>query len=87
MATAALGGDVEVPTLDGAVSVTLPEATQHGTTFRLSGQGLPHVRGGDVGDEYVMVKIAVPTDLNEEERRLLQDYRQLRRRVTENVDE
>ena len=87
MATAALGGDVEVPTLDGAVSITLPEATQHGTTFRLSGQGLPHVRGGDVGDEYVMVKIVVPTDLNEEERRLLQDYRQLRRRVTENVDE
>ena len=87
IATAALGGDVEVPSLEGPVSVTLPEATQHGATFRLLGHGLPHLRGGGVGDEYVVAKITVPTDLNEEEKRLLQEYRQLRRRITENVDE
>ncbi len=87
MATAALGGNVEVPTLDGAVSVTLPEATQHGATFRLSGQGLPNLRGGGTGDEYVVVKVAVPTDLSDEEKRLLEEYRRLRRRTTDNVDE
>lgn len=87
IATAALGGDVEVPSLEGPVSVTLPESTQHGATFRLSGHGLPHLRGGSVGDEYVVVKVVVPTDLSDEEKRSLEEYRQLRRRITEHVDE
>ncbi len=87
IATAALGGDVDVPTLDGPLTVTLPQSTQHGTTFRLSGHGLPHLRGSGTGDEYVVIRVGVPTDLSDEERRLLEDYRQLRRRSTEDVDE
>ncbi len=87
MATAALGGEVEVPTLEGMMSVTLPKATQHGTTFRLSNRGLPSLRGGGVGDQYVVVKVAVPNDLTDEEKSLLEEYRQLRRRTPEDVDE
>lgn len=87
MATAALGGDLEVPALEGPVSIALPEATQHGAAFRLSGHGLPNLRGDAVGDQYVVVKVAVPTDLNHEEKRLLEEYRQLRRRTAEDVDE
>lgn len=87
IATAALGGDLEVPGLEGPVSVTLPEATQHGAAFRLSGHGLPNLRGGGLGDQYVVVKVTVPIDLNDEEKRLLEEYRKLRRRTTEDVHE
>ena len=87
IATAALGGDLDVPTLDGPLTVNLPQSTQHGTTFRLSGHGLPHLRGSGIGDEYVVIRVGVPTDLSDEERRLLEEYRQLRRRSAEDVDE
>ncbi len=87
IATAALGGDIEVPSLDGDLTVTLPEGTQHGATFRISGHGLPHVRAAGNGDQYVVIRVEVPTGLGDEEKRLLEEYRQLRRRPTEDVDE
>ena len=87
IATAALGGDVEIPSLNGPLSVIVPAGTQHGATFRLSGQGLPYLRGEATGDQYVVIKITVPTDLNDQQKGLLEEFRQLRRRSEEDVDE
>jgi molecular chaperone DnaJ len=68
---AALGDTVEVPTMDGSVAITVPAGTQYGQTFRLPGKGMPHVRGGRRGDQYVQVKVVVPRHLNEEQKALL----------------
>jgi len=68
---AALGGKVEVPTLDGKVSMTVPAGTQTGKDFRLRGKGFPSLDGGSRGDQYVKVVIETPVNLNEEQRELL----------------
>ena len=72
--TAALGGEITVPSLDGDLSVTIPPGTQNGALFRLRGQGMPAVRGGVRGDHLVTVRIAVPTKLGKRERELLEAY-------------
>lgn len=71
MVQAALGDTIEVPTLDGPVEVTIPEGTQYGQTFRLRGKGMPHVRTGRRGDQYVVVQVVVPRDLTSEQRNAL----------------
>jgi molecular chaperone DnaJ len=71
MMQAALGDRIEVPTLDGPVEVTLPPGTQYGQTFRLPGRGMPSVRTGRRGDEFVVVQVVVPKDLNAEQKALL----------------
>src|SRR2546423_5464196 len=68
---AAVGDQIEVPTLDGPVQIAIPAGTQYGQTFRLPGQGMPDVRGGRSGDQYVVVQIVVPKDLNPEQKALL----------------
>lgn len=68
---AALGGEVSVATLGGSVSMKIPAGTQSGKVFRLKGKGLPHLRGGATGDEYVQVMVEVPTKLSAEEKDLL----------------
>ena len=68
---AALGAKVDVATLDGDVSMTIPAGTQSGQTLRLRGKGLPRQRGLD-GDLLVTVSIAVPRKLTEDERRLFE---------------
>jgi len=73
-AQAALGAELEVPTLDGKVKYTLPAGTQTGTTFRLRGKGIPFVRGGGRGDQYVTVRIDTPRNLTEEQKKLLRDF-------------
>jgi molecular chaperone DnaJ len=74
---AALGAEVTVPTLEGSHPLTVPEATQTGTIFRLKGQGLP-VRGGrGRGDLYVAVTVMTPTSLNREQRRILEEFQRL----------
>jgi molecular chaperone DnaJ len=75
---AALGAEVEVPTLRGKVSMKIPPATGSGRTFRLPGYGVPHVKGGGRGDELVRVRIVVPRDLTAEERALFERLRSLR---------
>src|SRR5207248_2663191 len=60
---AALGDRIEVPTLDGPVEVTIPPGTQYGQTFRLTGRGMPAVRSGRRGDQFVVVQVLVPKDL------------------------
>jgi molecular chaperone DnaJ len=74
---AALGAEVEVPTLRGKVSMKIPPETSSGRTFRLPGYGVPHVKGGR-GDQYVRVRIAVPQALSPRERALFEELRSLR---------
>ncbi len=73
---AALGTVVEVPTLRGRVSLTIPPGTQGGEVFRLKGKGLPGP-GGERGDLQVRVKIKVPTPVTEEQRRYLREYERI----------
>jgi len=68
---AALGDRIEVPTLDGAVEVSIPPGTQYGQTFRLAGKGIPHVRSGRRGDQFVRVQVLVPKDLTAEQKSML----------------
>ena len=73
-AQAALGADIEVPTLDGKVRYHVPEGTQTGTTFRLKGKGLYYVGYKTRGDQYVTVTVETPTRLTREQRELLQRF-------------
>ena len=75
MTTAALGGDIDVPTLDGGrVAVSLPEGTQTGRQFRLRGKGMPHMRGRGQGDMYVQTMVETPVNLSKEQRDLLAQF-------------
>ena len=70
---AALGGEIEVPTLHGKASMSIPEGTQTGQVFRLRGKGMPHVRSAStVGDLYVHVELEVPVKLTSEQKELVQ---------------
>jgi molecular chaperone DnaJ len=70
-AQAALGGEVDVPTLEGKVKLRVPEATQPGNVLRIKGKGMPHrIRGGR-GDQLVEVKLEVPTQLSDRARELI----------------
>lgn len=71
MVQAALGDRIEIPTLEGNVEIAIPAGTQHGQSFRLKGRGMPDVRGGRRGDQYVVVQVVIPKDLNPEQRSLL----------------
>lgn len=71
---AALGVEMEVPTLDGAASLKVPEGTQHGTAFRIKGRGMPHLHGSGRGDLRVKIAIKVPKRLNQKQKELLMEY-------------
>lgn len=71
---AALGAELEVPTLDGKVKYAVPEGTQTGTIFRLKGKGIPYLRGNGRGDQYVTVSIDVPKGLNTQQKDLLRQF-------------
>ena len=75
---AALGGEVSVPTLKGQVSMKIPPETSSGKTFRLPGYGMPHLKGGGTGDEYLKVQIVIPTGLSPREKELFQELKKLR---------
>jgi molecular chaperone DnaJ len=75
---AALGSELRVPTLDGAVTLRIPPGTRSGQTFRIRGKGAPRPRGGS-GDLLVTVHIDVPRRLSKEERELLVRLRELQR--------
>ena len=68
---AALGADIEVPTLDGRVKMTVPEGTQTGTVLRLRGKGIPYVRSKTRGDQLVTLVVETPTRLTKEQKDLL----------------
>jgi molecular chaperone DnaJ len=72
--TAALGGEINVPTLDGKASVKIPAGTQSGTVFKLRNKGMPHLRGSGHGQLLVRVAVEVPTKLTSEQRKKLEDF-------------
>lgn len=72
MAQAALGDEVQIPSIDGMVPLSVPAGTQTGQVFRVRGKGVPHVRNEDLrGDMLVTVFVKVPTNLSEEQRELM----------------
>ena len=72
--TAALGGDIEVPTLSGPVKYRIPEGTQPGTEFRIKGSGIQQLRGSGKGDLILRVKVEVPRRLNNKQKDLLRQF-------------
>jgi molecular chaperone DnaJ len=73
-ATAALGGNVDVPTLDGQVSLKVPAETQSGKVFRLRGKGVKSVRATTVGDLLVRVQVETPVKLTEAQKEQLRKF-------------
>ena len=72
--TAALGGEIEVPTLKGKASLKVPSCTQSNTVFRMKGLGIPDLHSHHVGDEYVEVIICVPEKLTKKQKQLLEEF-------------
>jgi molecular chaperone DnaJ len=72
-AQAALGAVVDVPTIDGPIKIRVQPGTQPGTLIRLHGKGVPHVRGGGRGDEYVKITLSIPTHLSHHQKELLEE--------------
>src|SRR5438552_170843 len=78
MVTAALGGEFEVPTIDGGKTrVKVPEGTQSGRRFRLHGKGMPVLRSKQTGDMYVQVMVETPQKLTKRQRDLLNEFEKL----------
>ena len=71
---AALGAELEIPTIDGKVKYNLPAGTQTDTTFRLRGQGIPYVNGRGRGDQYVTVHVTVPKGLSDVQKEALRRF-------------
>ena len=71
--TAALGGELEIPTLDGRASLKIPAGTQTGQLFRLRGKGVRNVRSGQVGDLYCHAAVETPVSLTKRQKELLQE--------------
>ncbi len=83
-ATAALGGTVEVPTLDGNVELKVPNETQSGRVFRLREKGVKPVRGGATGDLFCRIVVETPVNLTDEQRDLLKQFDATMRTSTHN---
>ena len=78
MTTAALGGEFEVPTIDGGKTrVKIPEGTQSGRRFRLQSKGMPVLRSKQLGDMYVQVTVETPQNLTKRQRELLTEFQKL----------
>jgi molecular chaperone DnaJ len=74
---AALGDEIEIPTLTEKVKLKIPPGTQTDTYFRLKGKGVPRLRGYGQGDQHVKVVVVTPTNLNEEQKELLRQFAKL----------
>ncbi len=83
-AQAALGDEVEVPTVDGkSTTLKVPAGTQSNRSFRLKGMGVPVVHSSQRGDQHVIVKVVTPTNLSAEQKRLLEDFARLEKEQSE----
>ncbi|MBU9672825.1 molecular chaperone DnaJ [Planococcus sp. CP5-4] len=71
---AALGDEIEVPTVSGKVKLKIPAGTQNGARFRLRGKGVQNVHGYGVGDQHITIKVKVPTKLSEKQKQLLREF-------------
>ncbi|MBP1156356.1 MULTISPECIES: molecular chaperone DnaJ [unclassified Paenibacillus] len=83
-AQAALGDEIEIPTLTEKVKLKIPAGTQTDTYFRLKGKGVPRLRGYGQGDQHVKVVVVTPTNLNDEQKELLREFSKV---VGENTNE
>jgi molecular chaperone DnaJ len=72
VAQAALGAEVEVPTVDGPDSLRIPAGTQPGKVLHLRNKGVPHLRGNGRGDQLVVVNVEIPNRLNQDQRELFE---------------
>ncbi len=78
MTTAALGGSIEVPTIDGGrTRVKIPDGTQTGKQFRLRAKGMPVLRSNQSGDMYIQVNVETPTSLSKRQREILKEFEEL----------
>ncbi|MBF8249541.1 MAG: hypothetical protein HW400_142 [Candidatus Levybacteria bacterium] len=73
-ALAALGGEINIETIDGNLKLKIPSGTQPGTTIRLRGKGVPHLHGGRHGDHYIRIKVTVPKHLTGKQKELLKEF-------------
>ena len=71
---ATLGAEIQVPTIDGKVSYSIPEGTQSGTVFRLKGKGVQRLNSTQRGDQYVTIKVEIPKGLSESQKDLLRQF-------------
>lgn len=74
MVQAAIGEEVQVPTLDGKVKYKIPEGTQPKTVFRLKGKGIRHLNSSKMGDLYIRVNVDIPRRLNDKQKQMLKDF-------------
>ncbi|MGB9813252.1 MAG: molecular chaperone DnaJ [Thermovenabulum sp.] len=74
---AALGDEIEIPTLNGKVKLRIPEGTQPNTKFRIKGEGIPHLKGYGRGDLHVKVNVVIPKKLNEKQKELLRKFAEI----------
>ncbi len=81
MTVAALGGQIEVPTLEGSEKIKIPKGTQPGHQFTLRGKGIAHLRGFGRGDQRIQTRVEVPRDLNKKEEKLLKEFAKLRKEM------
>ncbi|MBE9515791.1 MAG: molecular chaperone DnaJ, partial [Proteobacteria bacterium] len=73
-ATATLGGEIEIPTLDGRANLKIPAGTQSDKMFRLRGKGVKNVRNGNIGDLYCKASIETPVKLTAKQKELLEEF-------------
>ena len=73
-AQAALGDEVEIPTLDGKIPFTIKDGTQPGDVLRVRGKGIPHLRGRGTGDLLLKIVVEVPKNLSKEQKKMLKDF-------------
>jgi DnaJ-class molecular chaperone len=78
LTVAVLGGEVQVATPKGKLALKIPPETQNGRTFRLAGQGMPHLGNSSHGDLMARVSVTLPTKLSEEEKKLFEQLNKLR---------
>ncbi|WP_203288130.1 molecular chaperone DnaJ [Metabacillus sp. cB07] len=76
-AQAALGDEIEVPTLHGKVKLKVPAGTQTGTKFRMKGKGVANVRGYGQGDQHIVIRVLTPTNINEKQKELLREFAEM----------
>jgi molecular chaperone DnaJ len=86
-AQAALGDEIEVPTLHGKVKLKIPAGTQTGTRFRLKGKGIPNVRGYGHGDQHIVTRVVTPTKLTEKQKQLLKEFAEISGQLTPDEQE
>jgi molecular chaperone DnaJ len=73
---AALGTEIEIPTIEGNTHLSIPAGTQPGKVITLKGKGVPHLRGGSRGDQLVVVNVEIPTKLSAEQKKLMEQLAQ-----------